>query len=154
MKQKGKEIKAKKKSHTPSASSAPPTSKKQSHPAASSASLAMSTAKKQRYHRAASSAPWMLLTRAGAAKKLQEAVTHIDNSSSIMMTPTASLAPLMLTAKNPSQPSTAASLAPSMIIISKNLFAFASDTWSLSQPLTSIQSIVDVIQSRLTDNVK
>jgi len=52
MKQKGKEIKAKQKSHTPSASSAPLTSKN-----------------------AASSAPSMLLTRADAAKNLQEAVT-------------------------------------------------------------------------------
>jgi hypothetical protein len=53
MKQKGNELKAKKKSHTPSASSSAPfTSKK-----------------------GASSAPSMLLTRAGAAKKLQEAVT-------------------------------------------------------------------------------
>ena len=57
----------------------------------------------------------MLLTRAGAAKKLQEAVTCIDNSSSIPMTTTASLAPSMLTAKNTSHPSTAASLAPSML---------------------------------------
>jgi hypothetical protein len=115
MKQKGKEIKGKKKSHTPSASSAPSTAKKQIHLAASSASSARSSAKKQSKHRTASLAASILLMRAGAAKKLQEAVTCIDNSSSITMTTTASLAPSMLTAKNTSHPSTAASLAPSML---------------------------------------